>query len=130
MSELDGAAPDDGSSADCSSEDTHTDTYPAVEHRSVDSGTRQTVLDRDHHQCRFCGDHGAEAGGEATLQVHHIDRDPEGCAEHDPENLVTLCTECHHWHHQRRTDELPVSLSAADDRELPRQLSRTDSGMG
>lgn len=88
-------------------------------HETVDRQTRNHVLDRDGHQCRFCGKKGPEAGGAARLQVHHIDRDPDGVDVHDPANLTTLCRSCHSWQHQQtETAELPVDLTPADEAEL------------
>jgi hypothetical protein len=52
------------------------------------------------------------------LEVHHIKRYDDDIDDHDPENLITLGQQCHHWHHQQRPDELPVDLSAADERTL------------
>ena len=46
---------------------------------------RTSVLTRDRGRCAVCG-------GEATLHVHHIDRDPTNDA---PANLITLCETCH-----------------------------------
>jgi hypothetical protein len=50
------------------------------------------------------------------LAVHHINRDDAAINDHDPDTLITLCQECHHWHHQQRPDELSVDLAAADQR--------------
>jgi len=76
---------------------------------------RQEVKDRDLHRCRCCGEKGPGAGGDATLQVHHIEPDPDHCGRHDPENLITLCTGCHDWVHKRPTDQdVPVQFTAAD----------------
>jgi hypothetical protein len=44
-----------------------------------------------------------------TAQVHHRDRQP---ANSNPDNLVTLCTGCHLYYHQRQTGNIsPGQLS-------------------
>jgi 5-methylcytosine-specific restriction endonuclease McrA len=48
---------------------------------------RQRIFKRDGYKCRVCGD------GEG-LTVHHITPRSEGGTD-DPENLITLCDECH-----------------------------------
>ena len=92
------------------------------EHRpneTVDKTTRKKVLNRDGHRCQFCGKRGPGAGGAAKLQVHHIDREPEELDVHDLLNLTTLCRSCHSWQHQQtRSEDLPVSLTDADEAEL------------
>jgi len=95
-----------------------TDTTP-VDHESVDPATREAVLNRDCHSCRFCGRGGLSDGGAVPLHVHHIERPPADMDEHDLDNLITLCRGCHNWHHQRSVDgELPVELTDADEQEL------------
>jgi len=69
--------------------------------RPVDTDTRKDVLNRDDHRCQVCGTTGETEGGPATLEVHHIDRNPEGIDEHAMPNLTTLCRSCHSWHHQQ-----------------------------
>jgi 5-methylcytosine-specific restriction endonuclease McrA len=86
-------------------------------HETVDTDTRERILKRDGRRCKLCGRAGNCVGGPATLEVHHIRRD-EDIDEHHPNNLLTLCQDCHHWHHQQETDELPVTLSEADEQEL------------
>ena len=88
-------------------------------HETVDNATRETVLDRDGHRCQFCGKRGPGAGGAAKLQVHHIEREPEDREVHAVSNLTTLCRSCHSWQHQQtESEELPVSLTEADEAEL------------
>lgn len=57
---------------------------------------RQSVRDRDDHQCRVCGD---ESGyGHSGLEVHHITpfREFDDYEDaNDIDNLVLLCTSCH-----------------------------------
>lgn len=56
---------------------------------------RKQIFDRDNHQCRKCGKHSQQR----KLQIHHIiPIIKNGSAA--PENLITLCKECHHeWEH-------------------------------
>lgn len=82
---------------------------------TVDGDTRETVLERDRYRCQTCGRAGPQAGGIATLHVHHIDRDPDGLDVHDVANLTTLCRSCHNWHHQKTTEaDAPVEITDAD----------------
>ncbi len=86
-----------------------------AEQESVDSETREEVLSRDGYRCQTCGRRGPSAGGLATLQIHHIERDPVGMDEHALENLTTLCRSCHNWLHQQSTsDDSPVELTDED----------------
>jgi len=88
-------------------------------HETVDPTTRKNVLTRDKHRCRTCGSNGPGAGGQATLHVHHIDRDPVEMDVHDVENLTTLCRSCHSWlHQQSKEEDAPVRLTEADARIL------------
>ncbi|WP_218927088.1 HNH endonuclease [Halosimplex pelagicum] len=84
-------------------------------HETVDPATRQELLVEHGHRCQGCGRCGPEAGGLATLHVHHLTRDPDGMDEHDPENLTVLCRACHSWQHQQTTeDDVPVELTEED----------------
>ncbi|WP_311174164.1 HNH endonuclease [Halobellus ordinarius] len=77
--------------------------------------TREEMLVDAGYRCQVCGRRGPEAGGLATLQVHHIDRERTDVDEHDPANLTVLCRACHIWHHQQATrEDAPVELSEAD----------------
>jgi hypothetical protein len=67
---------------------------------SVDN--RDTVLERDGHQCRICGT------SDRQLEVHHATPQSEGGSD-DPENLLTLCDRCHTLVHSRtREEEVPL----------------------
>ena len=46
---------------------------------------RRSIRQRDRYTCQICGK-------EPTIFVHHIDYDKKNC---DPENLITLCKDCH-----------------------------------
>jgi len=86
---------------------------------TVDAATRDAVLDRDEHRCQVCGRNGPGNGGLVNLEVHHIERDPDGMDQHDLENLTTLCRSCHSWVHQQTTEqEVPVELTEADAQVL------------
>jgi intracellular multiplication protein IcmJ len=52
---------------------------------------RQSVLQRDHHACRFC-----DQSFIKWLEVHHRDDDHTNQSE---DNLVTACGACHQVHH-------------------------------
>ena len=58
--------------------------------------TREDTLDRDDYECQFCGmtndEHEVEHG--RGLNAHHILKDREGGRDH-PENLITVCEDCH-----------------------------------
>ena len=80
---------------------------------------RDEVLERDKYTCQFCRAEGPEAGGVASLHVHHKDPAPDELDRHDPVNLITLCIDCHSWMHKRPTNgELPFNITAADEEVL------------
>lgn len=88
-------------------------------HETVDPATRDAVLDDYGSRCQVCGRRGPKKGGLATLHVHHIERNPDGMDEHDPENLTLLCRSCHSWFHQKSTpDDAPVEITEEDQRVL------------
>ncbi len=60
--------------------------------------TRREVLARDRHQCRRKG-----CGHTGYLHIHHLVPRVEG-GSNDSENLVTLCSACHHLWHERGGD--------------------------
>ncbi|MXV60949.1 hypothetical protein GS429_02460 [Natronorubrum sp. JWXQ-INN-674] len=62
--------------------------------RSTDS-TRQVVLDRDEYTCQRC-EVAVSSTNEAgpDYNVHHIIPRAAGGPDH-PDNLITLCTDCH-----------------------------------
>jgi len=84
-------------------------------HETVDPATREEMLAEYKNRCQGCGRCGPEAGGLATLHVHHLTRDPEEMDEHDPENLTVLCRACHSWQHQQTSEEdVPIELTDED----------------
>ncbi|ELZ21060.1 hnh endonuclease [Halosimplex carlsbadense 2-9-1] len=91
-------------------------------HEPVDQATRAEMLEAYEYRCQACGRCGPEAGGLATLHVHHIERDPDGMGEHDAANLTVLCRACHSWQHQQTpVDDVPIEVTEADQTELLRQ---------
>lgn len=53
---------------------------------------RKTVLERDNYTCRACGISGV------PLDVHHL-KGYDKIPNESPNNLVSLCKECHELHH-------------------------------
>lgn len=62
----------------------------------LQQSTRQTVLERDDHQCQFCGvteeQHKEEMG--RSLDIHHVIPRRSGGSD-SLENLISVCVECH-----------------------------------
>jgi len=49
---------------------------------------RRTIRERDHYRCQLCG----EPQGDRAHSIHHIDY----CkTNNNPNNLITLCNNCH-----------------------------------
>lgn len=57
------------------------------------ANVREYVLFRDGHQCQCC----KGKSGDSILNVHHIESRMTG--GNAPNNLVTLCSHCHHEYH-------------------------------
>lgn len=88
-------------------------------HETVDQETRDAMLVEYSYRCQLCGRLGPERGGLAKLDVHHIERDPDGMDEHDMDNLTLLCRVCHSWFHQQsKPEDAPVALTEADQAVL------------
>ena len=69
---------------------------------------REYILDRDNHTCQNCGkksdfnkksDFGYSNENKVILEVHHIVSRKVG--GNRPDNLVTLCKECHNGYHNK-----------------------------
>lgn len=60
--------------------------------------TRREVLARDRHQCRRKG-----CNHNRFLDIHHLAPRAAG-GSHDPANLITLCSSCHHLWHEKGSD--------------------------
>lgn len=58
------------------------------------SNVREYVLWRDNHECQYC--HGKSKNN--ILNVHHIESRQTG--GNAPNNLITLCKECHERYHK------------------------------
>ena len=59
---------------------------------------------RDGYSCQNCG----ARGSDVRLEVHHI-RHRMDCGSDRPDNLVTLCHECHRKHHE---EGMPLKVKA------------------
>ncbi|MEQ7216754.1 HNH endonuclease signature motif containing protein [Enterococcus asini] len=62
---------------------------------------RQSILERDHFECQWCKAEG-RVTMDAILEVDHIQElkdHPELAL--DPDNLRTLCKDCHNRRHDR-----------------------------
>jgi hypothetical protein len=112
---------DEGSQEALSSTDETGAAEGAERHASAERNDTVTPERRDEalaeagHKCQFCGRFGVEEGGLATLQIHHIDRDPDGMGEHDLANLTVLCRQCHtSFHQQPQPAAAPVEITDAD----------------
>jgi len=87
----------------------------------MSASLRQSVVERDDHECQECGvsltldeyDEGP------TAHVHHIVPKSEGGSDAE-ENLVTLCPSCHADRHPRHG--IGVDLKDDDLREVDEQL--------
>lgn len=75
---------------------------------------RYEILDRDGHRCLSCG---ARPGDGRRLQVHHTKPVAAG-GDNDPENLETLCEDCHAGRHATMPTKVSDELLRPDG-ELP-----------
>lgn len=55
---------------------------------------RKAVYKRDKHKCQRCGD-------KENLHIHHIVSFANEELRADPNNLILLCADCHHWVHSK-----------------------------
>lgn len=55
---------------------------------------KREIRERDNRRCKICGISQLEQEERSSkkLEIHHIDGDKEN---HDPNNLITLCSRCH-----------------------------------
>ena len=82
--------------------------------RPLDPALRQSVLVRDNFSCQCCG-----VGGEQNLPilaVHHIVEVSQGGLD-IPENLVTVCVNCHIRIHTYSWGKLYVDLESLNEEE-------------
>jgi len=61
------------------------------------------VWDRDDATCQRCHTHRDET--DSVLHIHHIISFANEEYRSDPDNLVLLCEECHHWVHSSENSE-------------------------
>lgn len=64
---------------------------------------RAEVIIRDDYTCQECGDVGGPEG-DVELHVHHITPISDGGGD-DPQNLMTLCKDCHNNTHSNGSGE-------------------------
>jgi 5-methylcytosine-specific restriction endonuclease McrA len=73
---------------------------------------RTTILNRDEWTCQYCGR--TPGDDRVRLQVHHLHQVADG-GDNSPDNLVTLCSECHAGFHsldEGMTDDELLNPSA------------------
>jgi len=59
---------------------------------------------RDHAQCQRCGKR-AKGRGNGDFHIHHIISFAVREFRAEPNNLILLCANCHHWIHSRENTE-------------------------
>lgn len=65
--------------------------------RKISHEVRDKVLERDNHQCQHCGTPGSTNN---KLTLHHIRYRRHGGTS-TPDNLLTLCRDCHDRLHRQ-----------------------------
>lgn len=72
-----------------------------AEFRSLPKSVRAQVLERDEESCRNCGVSVTPNKEEGiSFALHHLIPFSAGGPDH-PDNLITLCTDCHRDAHAR-----------------------------
>lgn len=72
-----------------------------AESRSLSKSVRQQVIERDEQTCQRCGIEVSEMGESGpNFEIHHLIPFAAGGPNH-PENLVTLCLDCHSKAHKK-----------------------------
>lgn len=84
--------------------DVHSHAGRAHFYRSAEwKALREQVLERDHYECQWCKAEGrVTTGNDMTLEIDHIktlEERPDLAL--DPDNLRTLCRDCHNKRHGR-----------------------------
>jgi len=69
---------------------------PDQQRETVSQSMRDRILEQDGEQCRRCG-------SGTDLEIHHIRPVSHG-GEDTPDNLATLCVDCHQDAHEMATD--------------------------
>ena len=89
---------------------------------------RNSILDRDNHQCVRCGKKEYEKGFYTTLNVHHLKYIPNRRLwEYDDNDLITLCRNCHKKEHgliqvNRNHDTLQIDWKKHNSKLLSEDL--------
>ena len=55
---------------------------------SIDNSTRKAIYRRDGYRCALCD-------STSYIQIHHVVPRGEGGPVENPQNLITLCADCH-----------------------------------
>jgi hypothetical protein len=90
------------------------------------SSAKQSAKDRDNWKCRFCGMTNEEhkKNYEKGLHAHHIVKDGDGGAD-KPENLITVCRDCHNTLETTQADALSrIKQQHKDQTERIEELER------
>ena len=90
---------------------------------TIPQGVREQILEGANYRCELCPARGRQAGGEATLHLHHRESPLAGGSD-TSENIVVLCADCHHHHHSGRTDpdDIETDLKTVDIDPTPADL--------
>lgn len=83
---------------------------------------RREVLKRDEFTCQECG----RAAEEIQLEVHHKQPVSQGGSD-EPENLMSLCVDCHAKRHKKASDE---ELLEAVEENYPAATSEVAEDVG
>ena len=102
--------------------DVHSHAGRAHFYRSAEwKALREQVLERDHYECQWCKAEGrVTTGNDMTLEIDHIktlEERPDLAL--DPDNLRTLCRDCHNKRHGRFNYKRlgrPKNTYASDER--------------
>jgi 5-methylcytosine-specific restriction endonuclease McrA len=71
---------------------------------------RDDVLERDNYSCRICQT-------KKSLEIHHIRHWSKG-GDHNPLNLLTLCSPCHNTIHDKLYHKIPSGVNPLDHSDL------------
>jgi len=81
--------------------------------------TKKKVKQRDSYQCQICGDRNGkiyDSGVIVKAQAHHIIYKEKG-GSNKPDNMVTLCDQCHAVIHKQRWREHFGEKGTSEDLE-------------
>ena len=84
--------------------------YQQGEMSDWSANVREYVLARDNYTCQWCKKSSIKTDG-LILQTHHIQFRRNGGSDR-PDNLITLCTECHEKYHKivEETGSSPIDF--------------------